>query len=777
MPRRKSGTMIFVARARAGLVAMSTPNELIQRSTMKRFRVAGREIDVEGLLVCRGEQRVRVAPRVMAILAELAARRGAIVSRAELLDRIWGASANTPDVLNYALSDLRRALQDDAKSPEVIETVPRLGYRLVAPIELHEVPSLESTEPAPAPTADPASAGAPGDTVQGHAPSRWPLALVAFGLCALAGAGWLWSQQERDEASAATGTPLDRPTVRYLTSEVGNERQPAPSADGLRVAYVTEGIMNSGESRVMVRDVDGGSAIDAGGGRVNNFSFPVWHRSGSRLAFVHRTAPDAIGLVAVGFPGGTARAIAPCLHPLSCDFDWMPEGSELARFLGTGGEPFWGRASGLELFDLEGARRELALPPTPPYELDLDPRISPDGRRLAFLRGVPPVVDVVTVELATGRTHAATRGGGNIRSFDWLRDSEHVVMSSDRRGVRELFVACADADRCTPHALGIEHTGFLRASRGSDLVAFEQLRVATRMRRFGIGARAGPPTDLFASTGVDRDPALSPDERQLAFASSRSGEQALWLGTMDIPSSPRAVATRDHGTVRWPAWHPSGRSLLFLHRIGAISRIVLVDLASGRERTLQLPHDDVHSACFGDGGDSVVYSARDAHGWQLYRADLRDTVPGVVQLTRNGGMNAMPDADGRRLFFQRPNVPGIFALSLDGGEEQSIGVPVLPWQVGSWRRVPDGITWLQLTGEGPVLVTSGLDGRERSRVALPSDVWLRPGDGPLAIGRDGSYAVIVSWPTYDTDIGMVTIDAEAIRRSDRGGAPRSARAQ
>ena len=85
--------------------------------------------------IARGEERVRLEARAMRLLVCLAARPGEVVSIDALLDEVWSGVVVTPDSVYQADAALRRLLGDDAKQPAYIVTVPRLGYRLVAPVE------------------------------------------------------------------------------------------------------------------------------------------------------------------------------------------------------------------------------------------------------------------------------------------------------------------------------------------------------------------------------------------------------------------------------------------------------------------------------------------------------------------------------------------------------------------------------------------------------------------------------------------------------------------
>ena len=73
----------------------------------------------------------------MRVLAALAAQPGVLVTREELRKHLWPDETfvDFETGLNTAVSKLREALNDDAEHPRYIETVPRRGYRFLAPVE------------------------------------------------------------------------------------------------------------------------------------------------------------------------------------------------------------------------------------------------------------------------------------------------------------------------------------------------------------------------------------------------------------------------------------------------------------------------------------------------------------------------------------------------------------------------------------------------------------------------------------------------------------------
>lgn len=91
---------------------------------------------------------VKLEPRTMRLLMALAARPGEVCASQDLLDRVWAGVVVTDQSLYQAIGELRSVLKADTVSGEFIATVPRRGYRLVAPVR-------RPAPPAPDPVATP----------------------------------------------------------------------------------------------------------------------------------------------------------------------------------------------------------------------------------------------------------------------------------------------------------------------------------------------------------------------------------------------------------------------------------------------------------------------------------------------------------------------------------------------------------------------------------------------------------------------------------------------
>lgn len=84
-------------------------------------------------------RRVPVEQKPLELLRELLVHAGSVVTKDDLLDRIWPSVTVAEGSLSTAIYKLRLALRDDGRNRRIIETVPSMGYRLLVPIEVEEV--------------------------------------------------------------------------------------------------------------------------------------------------------------------------------------------------------------------------------------------------------------------------------------------------------------------------------------------------------------------------------------------------------------------------------------------------------------------------------------------------------------------------------------------------------------------------------------------------------------------------------------------------------------
>lgn len=130
------------------------------------------------LRLSRGDKTLRLRPQLMDVLVCLASGRGRTVGRQQLLDKVWDAQFVAPSAIARSVAELRQALGDDARQPRIIQTIPKRGYRIIAPIALNApTPEVEIAAQLDAPPPSPRTQAAS---------TFWPLILLLLVVVAVA---------------------------------------------------------------------------------------------------------------------------------------------------------------------------------------------------------------------------------------------------------------------------------------------------------------------------------------------------------------------------------------------------------------------------------------------------------------------------------------------------------------------------------------------------------------------------------------------------------------
>ena len=267
---------------------------------MLRFGVY--ELDQDAMELRKDGSPIRLQEQPFRVLALLAERPGKIVTREELREQIWGNTfVDFDQSLNKAINRVREALNDDAATPEYVETVPRRGYRFIAPVSAS--PANGMSIPAASATINTII------TNEKHARRSWivPVITIAVvGLLAIIGI-----------AIAVRWRQPRSPTLPEAKLITASGWQPTLSRDGKLLAYVSS--VGDEPSHIWVQQTAGGEAIPVTAG--SDFDdLPDFSPDGTRIAFYSARGGGGIYTTST-LPGeprllvGIPKAIFPRFSP------------------------------------------------------------------------------------------------------------------------------------------------------------------------------------------------------------------------------------------------------------------------------------------------------------------------------------------------------------------------------------------------------------------------------------------------------------------------------
>jgi len=113
-------------------------------NSVRSFRVGDWLVRPGACEIAREDRVVKLEPKVMDLLLLLASRPGEVLTRIEIEEQVWSDVVVSYDALTKSIGKLRDALGDTGKPSTYVQTIPKKGYRLIAPVANDEGASRES---------------------------------------------------------------------------------------------------------------------------------------------------------------------------------------------------------------------------------------------------------------------------------------------------------------------------------------------------------------------------------------------------------------------------------------------------------------------------------------------------------------------------------------------------------------------------------------------------------------------------------------------------------
>ena len=344
-----------------------------------------------------------------------------LVTREELRQRLWqdDTFVDFEHGVNAAVKRLRETLGDSAETPRFIETLPRRGYRLIAPVERDQAPVVEA-EPATT------GRGAGDQRLQADEPparpKRWSDRLIGATVLGIlvtgVFGGWVLSRPPKRPELPMKEIPM--------TSLKGFEIGPSFSGDGTRVAFAWDGeaqdnydiyvqLVGSAEPQRLTKE----PAFE-----VN----PAWSPDDMQIAYLRRDPQrkelNVWVMSALGGPGHKVSDLS-----VSFGISWSPDGRYInaARL---------SPQNGIYRIPVQDGEPVASLRPTAAERVER-PSFSPDGRFLAYASCQEPsrcfvqIVEVDAAFAAHGPPRRLTRHAAfRIDGITWSRDGQFLVYAA-----------------------------------------------------------------------------------------------------------------------------------------------------------------------------------------------------------------------------------------------------------------------------------------------------------------------------------------------------------
>jgi Tol biopolymer transport system component/DNA-binding winged helix-turn-helix (wHTH) protein len=686
--------------------------------TTKSWRFGVFEVDARNNELRRGGAPTKVREQSFRILVFLLEHAGELVTREDLQRALWssGTFVDFDHGLNTAVMKLREALGDSADKPLYIETVPKRGYRFIAPVsrEKDQTPPPESTFVSSSRTDVAGDAnGMPPRQNASTATHSFPKehtrqGLAFFALCCagvlLAGAGWLVHKK----------WPAGRPAVQHsltrLTFDEGLQIGATWSPDGRYIAYSSD---RGGKSDIWLQQISGGDPIQVTKGPGQNWQ-PDWSPDGRYIAYRSEESDGGIYITPALGGVGQQRKIA----PFGYDPLWSPDSSEMllqTRFE-SGSNRFY-------IAQLDGS---------PPREVQAEflmrEKLSamsaawhPDGKRITIWVGDPSpspsfwivpiaggpgvkleIAPAVQKELAEFSAKGELGDQQGDAYFSWSPLGDAIYFERGFRGATNIFKLTVDpeslqATRIERLTTGPGSDAGIAVSRDGRRLAFTASSQQIQTWLFPFDATTGQIKgggNAITSPGrMSVDPNLSRDGTKVAYDAPRGESDdhlnvrnELWQKSLLDGRETPVIAD---GYSRWyPHWSPDGMQVVYERRNPRTNehQIMAWSSHSHEEEPLTELNDGLGGVSdWCPDGKRLLTVARNGI-WLVPITSAPHAEAAAKKIAYNPAYQlyqANMSPDGRWIVFT--------AVANSPSPESSLFV--VPTPGGSWTRITDGKHW------------------------------------------------------------------------------------
>ena len=490
---------------------------------MRYIRLNNLIIDTHNQLLLEDGRSITLPPKVYELLVYFCQNSQRLISKDELMDKVWSGTLVTDNAISRTLVKVRKALGDDPKEPHFIVTVPRKGYRMTADCQFSD-----NIEPEQGNTDEQGAGGSNGRQVE-QQPSMVRQSLkkgqkkywmIGAGVLTTMLVALLWGLLNKQ-----TVVPSSNKQLSALTRDAGEELYPDVSADLSSLAY-TKRVKGSPDHLVIETLMDQNRQIISH--PRGALSRPTFAPDNSQLAFLYRH--NHVCRIFVAHIDAVKnkenwRQVSECGASSYPSMAFSPDGQYLF---------FNDRTSdirGYQIFRVALATLEKDIVNQPitngrgNYAFD----ISPDGEQLVMLNSeYQAKTRVYTLQLEQALLQQTAQLPYFLRTVLWHHDGQTIVhpaphpaydiWHSDLSG-KKLGVIASNGQR-------VKHLA--RVDNGEDYVFTSFL-----LNRDVHFIHDGENTVLQNSTVMDYLPVLSNSGKQYAFVSKRSSHAEVYLAHRD----------------------------------------------------------------------------------------------------------------------------------------------------------------------------------------------------------------------------------------------------
>jgi len=653
-------------------------------------------LDARSRILLKDGVTVRLTPKAFETLLVLIQHGVQLVDKDQLMKEVWPDTFVEEGSLSRNIYELRKALGDDSSEPKYIETIPKRGYRFLAPLKVSglSVTNALQIDPAPiggettiiekhtfarvvsediegsdltvAKALPSAAIIVPAGTAVGRKRKSVLLATaVAVVLLAVSVGTFIYLKwQAKSEAPTSRG----KSTLVKLTNNSAWDGGPVWSPDGKRLAFSSN---RDGKSEIYVMNADGSDLKRLTNNLADDHG-PIWSPDGSKILF--DTERDGNKEVYVMTADGGNQTRLTRNNATDSATSWSPDGSQIAFASNRDTTNPYNFDIYLMNADGSNVRRIVDDP-----EFDAEPKWSPDGKKIIFVTGRTGNFDIYEANIdGTEQRNLTADYNKNDGAASWSLDGNSIAFVRNIQGKEQIFLISDDGSNLYRVTNNTSNNGHPALSPDGSKLAFE----SDRDGNFEIFVMSvdGELSQLTDDPADDLYPEWSPDGSKIAFSSNRAGMQHIFV--MNADGSLPTQITNAKADDTEPAWSRDGKRIAFTRAIEGNTEIYVANADGSNEKRLTFdPAVDMSPNWSPDG--RIFFTSNRSGRREIHVMNADGSA--VSMFTTIGGRSSVWSPDGSKVGFVSANL--------------EIGTTQHPLQV--FVANPDGSNIRNVTKDSP----------------------------------------------------------------------------
>ena len=631
----------------------------------------------------------QLEPMMVELLSYFCQNVDEIVSKDLLIEQVWLGRIVSDNAVSKLITKLRKVFSDDARQPKFIATFPKKGYKfiaLVTPIITAKSQPTINAEQIIEVNVSPVNEQ---KLAAKHLekPKKSPLIsttlLALFLVIMIAVIGFNAVQQQAEKTSSPSSY------AKVITTDAGDERFPAFSPDGTRIAYMSA---KSDRMHLIIKNVVNGNRIEITHDNNVGVGPAGWSYDGKSIVYLVATPEQCQYYIRdiSGLELGEAHLIHNCPPGSYGKIAFTHDNNRLIYSESEGGN------SPYSLFEINVSNHKKKRLKQPEIFLGGNSQFDMHPTENKLLISSPDKQQwegFYSLDLATQQLTLLFKQDAYICCGIWDHDGSRVVLMGKHPAHQLLSYDLTGKDKKVIHSGSRQISWPRRHSNGTDYL-FSSGKANYNVQIMDLATKK---QQVIANDSVDEKLAtLAHHNNQIAYIGLASGNEEVWL--TDTENSQRKKLTQFNDGRHYVdlIWSPTGEYLLAL----SLNEIHLINSTTGHFERVKIPQTEIRGLSF-KSATSIAFSMKENNQWRVFSYQLvtkqmqaEDAKWQFIQYQHNSENTLWLDQDNQ-LFFGESKTPVV--------NQQVSAVSLLNGRQFNLRKRADLWLWFENSDQGKIL--------------------------------------------------------------------------